>query len=95
MAQLAAFRAAGGNADGRTARWCSHPRPFRTSPAAAVAAMVLGDLGAEVIRVEPEGGDPVRALEGTCVWFRGNRSVTVGPAQMHDGTWQALRTTAT
>src|SRR5580704_17813341 len=64
------------------------------SPAAAVAAMVLGDLGADVIRVEPEGGDPVRALEGTRVWFRGNRSVTVCPAQMRDGTWEALRATA-
>jgi crotonobetainyl-CoA:carnitine CoA-transferase CaiB-like acyl-CoA transferase len=64
------------------------------APAAAVAAMVLGDLGADVIRVEPEGGDPVRALEGTRVWFRGNRSVTVCPAQMRDGTWEALRATA-
>jgi crotonobetainyl-CoA:carnitine CoA-transferase CaiB-like acyl-CoA transferase len=41
------------------------------SPAAAIAGMVLADLGAEVIRVEPEGGDPLRVLAGSRVWLRG------------------------
>jgi crotonobetainyl-CoA:carnitine CoA-transferase CaiB-like acyl-CoA transferase len=64
------------------------------SPAAAIAGMVLADLGAEVIRVEPEGGDPLRALAGSRVWLRGQKSVIVGAAQMRNGEWQALRNSA-
>jgi crotonobetainyl-CoA:carnitine CoA-transferase CaiB-like acyl-CoA transferase len=64
------------------------------SPAAAIAGMVFADLGAEVIRVEPEGGDPVRALEGTRVWFRGQKSVTIAAAQVKSGEWSALRDSA-
>jgi crotonobetainyl-CoA:carnitine CoA-transferase CaiB-like acyl-CoA transferase len=64
------------------------------SPAAAIAGMVLADLGAEVIRVEPEGGDPVRALTGSRVWLRGQKSVTVGPVQVQNGQWEALRNSA-
>jgi crotonobetainyl-CoA:carnitine CoA-transferase CaiB-like acyl-CoA transferase len=64
------------------------------SPAAAIAGMVLADLGAEVIRVEPDGGDPVRLLAGSRVWFRGQKSVTVGPAQVRSGVWAALRDSA-
>jgi crotonobetainyl-CoA:carnitine CoA-transferase CaiB-like acyl-CoA transferase len=58
------------------------------SPAAAIAGMVLADLGAEVIRVEPHGGDPVRALPGSRVWLRGQKSVTAGPADID--AWEAL-----
>ena len=64
------------------------------SPAAAIAAMVLADLGAEVIRVEPAGGDPLRALAGSRVWLRGQRSVVVGEAEARNGTWQTLRDSA-
>ena len=64
------------------------------SPAAAIAGMVLADLGAEVIRVEPEGGDPVRALAASRVWLRGQKSVTVGPVQVQNGQWQSLRDSA-
>ncbi len=60
------------------------------SPAAAIAGMVLADLGAEVIRVEPEGGDPVRALAGSRVWLRGQKSVTLGAAQVARGQWASL-----
>jgi crotonobetainyl-CoA:carnitine CoA-transferase CaiB-like acyl-CoA transferase len=56
--------------------------------------MVLSDLGAEVIRVEPEGGDPVRALGGTQVWFRGQRSVTITAAEVRSGAWRTLRDSA-
>ncbi len=64
------------------------------SPAAAVAGMVLADLGAEVIRVEPQGGDPIRVLAGSRVWLRGQKSVTVGPAEVANGQWHALRESA-
>ena len=64
------------------------------SPAAAVAGMVLADLGAEVIRVEPEGGDPVRALAGSRVWLRGQQSVTISRADVDSGRWRRLRDSA-
>jgi len=64
------------------------------SPAAAIAGMVLADLGAEVIRVEPEGGDPIRALAGSRVWLRGQKSVTVGPFEVQNGQWESLRNSA-
>jgi crotonobetainyl-CoA:carnitine CoA-transferase CaiB-like acyl-CoA transferase len=56
--------------------------------------MVLADLGAEVIRVEPVGGDPLRALAGSQVWLRGQRSVTIGAAEVQSETWRALRDSA-
>ena len=64
------------------------------SPAAAIAGMVLADLGAEVIHVEPEGGDPLRALAGAQVWLRGQQSVTLADADLRDGRWDALRDSA-
>ena len=64
------------------------------SPAAAIAAMILGDFGAEVIKVEPEGGDPLRALDGSRVWLRGQKSVVVGAQQVADGSWAKLRGSA-
>ncbi len=45
------------------------------SPASAIAGMVLADLGVEVVRIEPPGGDPIHVLTGTNVWYRGQRSV--------------------
>lgn len=43
--------------------------------AAAMAGMLLADNGAEVIRLEPPGGDPERGRPGFRVWHRGKRSV--------------------
>ena len=39
------------------------------------AAMLLADQGADVIKIEPPGGDPARRLPGFHVWNRGKRSV--------------------
>lgn len=71
--------------------------------AAAMAGMVLAENGAEVIRVEPQGGDPERARPGHLVWNRGKRSIVldlrdaadrarfVALAQRSDGLIEALR----
>lgn len=45
--------------------------------AGSYAAMMLGDLGAEVIKVEPPEGDPFRELQGFFGWNRGKRSIAV------------------
>jgi crotonobetainyl-CoA:carnitine CoA-transferase CaiB-like acyl-CoA transferase len=44
-------------------------------PVAGVATMVLSDFGAEVIKIEPPGGDPFRALPNSPMWLRGKRSI--------------------
>src|SRR5262249_8952469 len=41
--------------------------------------MLLGDYGAEVVKVEPPGGDPARALAGFAVWNRNKQSVVLDP----------------
>ncbi len=45
--------------------------------AGPMAAMYLGDFGAEVIKVEPPGGDPFRALPAAPMWLRGKQSVAL------------------
>jgi crotonobetainyl-CoA:carnitine CoA-transferase CaiB-like acyl-CoA transferase len=45
--------------------------------AGAVAGMILADHGADLVKVEPLGGDPVRDLAGWRVWHRGKRSLVL------------------
>ena len=46
-----------------------------TGPVGGVATMVLADFGAEVVKVEPVGGEPWRSLAAAPMWLRGKRSV--------------------
>ena len=41
----------------------------------SIATMVMSDFGAEVIKVEPPGGDPFRDWPGAIQWNRGKKSV--------------------
>lgn len=50
-------------------------------PVPGIAAMVLADFGARIVRVEPPGGDPFRAMASSRMWLRGKRSAT---ADLHD-----------
>src|SRR4051812_10969104 len=42
--------------------------------AGPVAGMLLADHGADIVKVEPPGGDPLRGTAGYDAWIRGRRS---------------------
>ena len=46
-------------------------------PVGGIATMILADFGADVIKVEPPGGDPFRALAAAPMWLRGKQSVVL------------------
>ena len=48
-------------------------------PSAAVLGMLLADQGANVIKVEPTTGDPLRGTPVFSVWNRGKQSVMADP----------------
>ena len=46
--------------------------------AGALASLLMAEQGADVIKVEPPGGDPTREIEaGFFIWNRSKRSVTL------------------
>ena len=47
--------------------------------AGALGVLLLAEQGADVIKVEPPGGDPFRDYSGYAVWNRSRRSVTRRP----------------
>ena len=51
-----------------------------TGVAGPMAAMYLADFGADVVKLEPPGGDPGRARPGFAIWNRNKRSIVVDPA---------------
>ena len=50
---------------------------FGSGFAPSVASMILADNGAEVIEVEPPGGDPLRSMPAWRMWNRGKKSVVL------------------
>jgi crotonobetainyl-CoA:carnitine CoA-transferase CaiB-like acyl-CoA transferase len=49
--------------------------------AGALTGMLLADHGADVVKVEPPGGDPFRSFAASTVWLRGRRSIVL---DLHD-----------
>ena len=45
--------------------------------AGPMATMLLADFGADVVKIEPPGGDSARVLPGFAVWNRNKRSVVL------------------
>src|ERR1700722_7272821 len=45
--------------------------------AGPLGVLLLAEHGADVIKVEPPGGDPFRSYEGYRCWNRSRRSVTI------------------
>ena len=50
---------------------------FTSGRAGGVATMVLSDFGAEVIKIEPPGGEKFRDAPGSIQWNRGKKSVVL------------------
>lgn len=48
---------------------------FTRGMAGPLATMLFADYGAEVIRVEPPGGDPMWSQPGYLIWNRGKKSI--------------------
>ena len=48
-----------------------------SGPVGGTATAVLADFGADVIKVEPPGGDPLRRLTSSPLWLRGKRSIVL------------------
>lgn len=55
--------------------------------AGPIVGMFMSDFGAEVIKIEPPGGDPGRDAPGFSMWNRGKKSVTVDPGNADQCRW--------
>ena len=54
--------------------------------AGPVTGMLLADHGADVVKIEPPGGDPFRGNPGYDVWLRGRRSAVLDLRETADRT---------
>src|SRR5260370_22427286 len=52
--------------------------------AGPITGMLLSDHGADVVKIEPPGGDPFRGGPGYDVWLRGRRSAELDLREGHD-----------
>jgi crotonobetainyl-CoA:carnitine CoA-transferase CaiB-like acyl-CoA transferase len=57
---------------------------FSWGIAGPMTTMLLSDYGADVVKVEPPGGDPYRRMSGYATWNRGKRSVTLNLREKSD-----------
>ena len=75
-----------GEVERRTVAVLNGIRVVVTGSAAALdmASLLLSDNGAEVIRVEPPGGDTRRGLPAWRLWNRGTRSIVLDPSVAAD-----------
>ena len=48
-------------------------------------SLLLADFGADVVKVEPPGGDPARSDAGFAMWNRGKRSIVVDAGDLAGG----------
>lgn len=55
--------------------------------AGPITGMFLCDFGAEVVKIEPPGGDPGRQAPGFSMWNRGKKSVIVDSADAVQCRW--------
>ena len=55
--------------------------------AGPLVGMFLADFGAEVIKIEPPGGDPTRESPGFSMWNRGKKSAVVDGADVAQCRW--------
>jgi crotonobetainyl-CoA:carnitine CoA-transferase CaiB-like acyl-CoA transferase len=55
---------------------------FGQCASAPLAGMLLADQGAQVVKVEPPGGDPARGVPAFHVWNRGKRSAVLDPSDL-------------
>src|SRR5262245_11133906 len=53
-------------------------------PIGGLATMVLADFGAEVVKLERDGGDPARTQAHARTWLRGKQSLICSTAQAHE-----------
>tara|TARA_B100001245_G_scaffold96686_1_gene70187 strand:+ start:260 stop:2713 length:2454 start_codon:yes stop_codon:yes gene_type:complete len=61
--------------------------------AGSISTMLLSDFGADVIKVEPPGGDPYRSFSPSLLWNRGKSSVVLD-LENEDGAGQFLKLVA-
>ncbi len=57
--------------------------------AGPLAAMLLADFGADVVKVEPPQGDPARALPGFAAWNRNKRGIVLASGSPQLDQWLA------
>ena len=56
----------------------------------AICTLVMADYGAEVIKIEPPGGDPFRFQPGLISWNRGKKGIVLNPGTA-EGREQAIQ----